>query len=425
VSRTKHLIPALAVSVMTVWGGCASESNDSFPTFEEFAASTPRIVETGAFVIDGDIAVTDEAELRPHYDAMRAAWNAAHPADGLGTSEHALALHQNDGVDARWSNAQKGNLTYCISNSFGSDKAALVTATNNAAASWEAAADVDFVYVPAQDSDCDASNNAVVFDIRPTNSDDFAASAFYPGWPRNRRTIWVADNAFNSPTFVMRHELGHVLGFPHEHTRSGVSVRDSGGWCYEDADWRPLTTLDGSSIMHYESCSGSPAGGVTNLSASDRNGAACLYGAAPGFTPSCGYRGIELRAHVRDKGWLPFVRELDVSGTVDEERRLEAFRIRLTGSSAFDVCYSVHVQDHGWMPEVCDGATAGTTGQGKRLEAIKLRLRGAPAGCHIRYQSHVQDNSWMPFVSDGAVSGTTGIAKRLEGLRVDLTGTCF
>jgi uncharacterized protein YjdB len=62
------------------------------------------------------------------------------------------------------------------------------------------------------------------------------------------------------------------------------------------------------------------------------------------------------RAHVRDKGWPPFVRENDVSGTVGEARRLEAFRIRLAGSAAFDVCYSVHVQCHGWMPVTADVA---------------------------------------------------------------------
>jgi hypothetical protein len=75
---------------------------------------------------------------------------------------------------------------------------------------------------------------------------------------------------------ILRHELGHTLGWRHEHTRP------ESGTCFEDNDWRPLTDYDRFSVMHYPQCNG---GGDWSLKLThmDKNGAACVYGAAPGF----------------------------------------------------------------------------------------------------------------------------------------------
>ena len=56
---------------------------------------------------------------------------------------------------------------------------------------------------------------------------------------------------------ILRHELGHVLGFRHEHTRPEA------GTCFEDNSWRPLTPYDSSSVMHYPQCNGSNPGDLT------------------------------------------------------------------------------------------------------------------------------------------------------------------
>ena len=39
--------------------------------------------------------------------------------------------------------------------------------------------------------------------------------------------------------------------------------------------------------------------------------------------------------------------------------------------------YRVHVQNIGWMPWVNDGEVAGTVGQSRRIEAVEIRVMNA------------------------------------------------
>ncbi|MBZ4422954.1 hypothetical protein [Myxococcus sp. RHSTA-1-4] len=70
---------------------------------------------------------------------------------------------------------------------------------------------------------------------------------------------------------VLRHELGHILGFRHEHTHP------ASGTCFEDSDWRALTPYDPSSVMHYQWCSGVMTADM-RLTDLDERGSVSLYG---------------------------------------------------------------------------------------------------------------------------------------------------
>jgi hypothetical protein len=139
--------------------------------------------------------------------------------------------------------------------------------------------------VSQQDATCNASNASVVFDVRPVDVDgDYLARAFFPKEPRAARNVLIDLTALQldpdedlNLVGVLRHELGHTLGFRHEHTRP------ESGACFEDTDWRPITNYDKFSVMHYPQCNGG-ADWKLLLTSRDKSGAACLYGATMGFT---------------------------------------------------------------------------------------------------------------------------------------------
>lgn len=241
-------------------------------TFDAFEAEVYREPNGGKYIVNGDTPIVDRKHLREFFEQR-----VQKPPR---VTE--LVVHAPGGVDAVWTDTQKRNLTYCVSTRFGSRHAEMVNAMASAAGAWEAVSDVDFVHASAQDGSCTATNGQVVFDVRPVSGAPYLARAFFPNDARWNRNVLIDDSAFGvsgnlTLTGILRHELGHTLGYRHEHTRPEA------GACFEDDDWRPLTTYDAFSVMHYPQCNGGGDWSLT-LTAQDQSGAACLYGPAPGFT---------------------------------------------------------------------------------------------------------------------------------------------
>jgi len=244
-------------------------------TFEEFEETVYREpFEGGKYIVDGDTPIASRKLLMEFYEKR------VKPPQLTG-----LTLATQAGMDVKWNQQDKSKLTYCVSTAFGSRHANVVQQMEGATAEWEKVASVDFTHNAAQDATCGPTNQAVVFDVRPVNVGDYLARAFFPDEPRAARNVLIDESSFQlAPppeklqlAGILRHELGHTLGFRHEHTRP------ESGTCFEDSNWRPLTSYDAFSVMHYPQCNGRGDWSLI-LTPRDKNASACLYGPAAGFT---------------------------------------------------------------------------------------------------------------------------------------------
>ncbi len=268
---TKMTSVVFAAAAAWQLGGCmvgedepalSSTAGDSFEEFREATYREPW--EGGHYIVNGDIALADDKALEEFWQGLQ---------------QGALIVNKVGSADDRWNDQQKLNLTYCISNNFGSNKSRVLQAFQAATdAGWETMANVNFVYLSQHDANCTTSNSSVVFNVRQVSGQQYLARAFFPSSSRASREILVDTSSFGNIGWtlssVIGHELGHVLGFRHEHTRPEA------GTCFEDNRWRPLTPYDSKSIMHYPQCNG--GSNALNWQPSDGQGAAALYGAPGG-----------------------------------------------------------------------------------------------------------------------------------------------
>jgi hypothetical protein len=256
------------------------------PTWEEFESASTVYGKDGVqYIVEEDIPIRSVEALREHYERYYLA------------RVDKLAVRTFSGADDAWPNGDQRALEYCVSTTFPNSgtwsRSAVIAAMSDAAARWKQVANINFTYVPSQDSDCLSGStppHSQFFKIAPKDlsASGAVACAFFPVSrdtcsELDGSTVGVDTNTVPpiSVTRTLTHELGHVLGLLHEYQRI-----DAPGGCGGLAA-RYLTDYDSTSIMQASAgiCGGSP---MESLSALDGIGSRVLYGAPPAWVPAYG-----------------------------------------------------------------------------------------------------------------------------------------
>lgn len=240
------------------------------------------------YLAEGD-TLLDEQQLAAYSlerEAREKLWQARAAASsaGMGTERldsnvRGLVAQTQGGKIVRW--APGTVLSYrVVRETFGGNAAhydLVVKNMRKACLEWERTCGCNFKHRSELDAKPGTAPEGALFIVREFDAaGQFIAASFFPNDPKDRRHMLV-DPSYYSTTFdkvgVFRHELGHVLGFRHEHIRSEAPPD-----CPNEPlfDTRNLGKYDPQSVMHYF-CGevGSLELKITQL---DRTGSQRVYG---------------------------------------------------------------------------------------------------------------------------------------------------
>ncbi len=196
------------------------------------------------YVAEGDLLLTDD-QLERYADGGQ-----AHVPPPRRPMRDELIAIAKDGKIVRWRPGLVLDYTI-VKATFTTEEYATVRANiKQATVDWQRTCGISFSHQIALDDA--GATDGVLFTVRKVDTGGrFIAAAFFPDEPKFRRQVMIDPSYFTTAfdrVGVLRHELGHVLGFRHEHIRS-----EAPAVCPNEdlAGTIDLNEYDPQSVMHY------------------------------------------------------------------------------------------------------------------------------------------------------------------------------
>ena len=264
------------ISTKQHYENVSRETTANLPAFLQHLRDSGLEDEDGYFLIEGDILLT-EAEVGVWFRSNQVITRSDDTIEKDTPAHELLVGLTASGKRSYWQTIEERHLTYAIDKKSFTDEeyAVVVKAVEAAGDDWNKLCDdchINFEHLT--DFDDNPSHANVKFIVRRVRNNRYIATAFFPNYPQFRRyvnigTRFFADTLRFNQTGILRHELGHTLGYRHEH------IQGIRGCKTERNNWTPLTKYDEHSVMHYF-CGG---GGSLNLELTsvDKEGHSKLY----------------------------------------------------------------------------------------------------------------------------------------------------
>ncbi len=227
-----------------------SWGNFTYPTIKDLMMiyDTVKVENKCYFLVEGDILLTYE-EIFPYHLGLR-----SYITDTVRDHSQKLVGEFKDGEYVKQENPL--DIKYAIIKSTFTDqeyeivKAAMDEAVRN----WKGTCNVDLEHDVNRDPTLSTYSNPgdLTFVMKKIDvGGNFIAKSFFPDSPKGDRKILLDESFFTSKFSmpgVLRHEIGHILGFLHEHIHS-----DAPAVCeYEPRGAaRDINDYDPKSVMHY------------------------------------------------------------------------------------------------------------------------------------------------------------------------------